>query len=76
MTTLTKPTVISEAQYNAAFFLIDSATADHYIIWQDNYGIDRSLYIGTYTNSLKEPPACIHIKAGWISKDKRSPDRG
>jgi len=53
MNQITKPTMITEAQYTNAFFLIDENSADHYLLWTDDTGVDHSLYLIDDNDSLK-----------------------
>lgn len=49
----TSATKITEAQYEAAFIFINEETGDHYLIYQDENGIDHDLWIGRDNDSLK-----------------------
>jgi len=50
---ITVPTKITEKQYEDAFFFINKDTADHYLLYQDAYGVDRDLWVCRDENSLK-----------------------
>lgn len=49
---ITKKTKITKSQYQRAYFFI-SDTADHYLIYRNNDGIEKSLWVGRDRSSLK-----------------------
>lgn len=55
----TKPTKITRKQYQDAFFFINGSNADHYIIWIDEYGIEKDLWVGRDESSLKNTASSV-----------------